>query len=80
MQFELTKQYLADLRKAIEDSKTEFLSQEMEKLHEADIADILDEVTMDEAKYLYSFIEEEKAADVMVELEDDLRWTNVVEQ
>lgn len=73
MQFELTKKYLADLRIAIEGSNTTFLSQEMEKLHEADIADILDELNMSEAKFLFSFIEEEKAADVMVELEDDVR-------
>ena len=73
MQFELTKQYLAKLRKAINDTNTIFLSQEMKKLHEADIADVLDELSMDDAKYLYDFIEEGKAADVMVELEDDVR-------
>jgi len=73
MQFELTKQYFTILRQAIEEANTTFLSQEMEKLHEADIADILDELSMNEAKYLFRFIDEEKAAEVMVELEDDVR-------
>lgn len=73
MQFELTKEYLNVLRDAIENSNQEFLIAEMDKLHPADIADILDEVSTTHGYYLLKLLEEEKSADVLVELEDDVR-------
>ena len=73
MQFELTKDYLASLKEAIESSNKEFLEAELAKLHAADIAEILDELSTKKAKHLFELIEEEKSADVLVELEDDVR-------
>ncbi|MBL4657464.1 MAG: magnesium transporter, partial [Flavobacteriales bacterium] len=73
MQFELTKAYLNALGNAIESSNDEFLKVELEKLHPADIAEVLDELSTLKGKYLFELIEEEKAADVLVELEDDVR-------
>jgi len=73
MQFELTKKYLSDLKEAIESSNKEYLVAEVEDLHPADIAEILDEITTREAKYLFQLLEEETSADVLVELEDDVR-------
>ncbi len=73
MQFELTKQFLEELREAIAYGKDSFIPEHITELHPADIAEILDEVTMQEAQYIYKFLEEEKAADVMVHLEEDVR-------
>ena len=42
-------------------------------MHPADIAEVLDELSTRKGKYLFELIEEEKAADVLVELEDDVR-------
>ena len=73
MQFELTKEHLTSLKEAITRSDKAFLTAELEKLHPADIAEILDEVNLHEAKFIFELIEEEKSADVLVELEDDVR-------
>ena len=43
------------------------------ELHPADIAELLDEVKMQEALYIYKLLDEQQAADVLVELEDDVR-------
>jgi len=73
MHFELTKEYLHTLKEAIKDSNNEFLKAELEHLHPADIAEILDELSTREAKYVFQLLPEETSADVLVELEDDVR-------
>ena len=73
MQFELTKDMLDDLKEYIasgQDSKiVSFISDQ----HPADIAELLDEVKMSEAIYLFKLLDDQKSADVLVELEDDVR-------
>ena len=39
----------------------------------ADIAEILEELSLTDAQFLYQFIAEEKSAEILVELDDDLR-------
>ena len=73
MQFELTKDYLDKLKSSIKEDNIEFIAQQSDELHTADIADILDELNLEEAKYFYNQLEEEKAADVLIELEEDVR-------
>ena len=73
MQFELTKEYLDQLRDAIKIGDSDLVSKQIIDLHPADIAEILDEINFKEAKYIYQHLEEEKAADVLVELEEDVR-------
>ena len=73
MQFELTKDYLDKLKSSIKEDNFEFIAQQSDELHTADIADILDELNLEEAKYFYNQLEEEKAADVLIELEEDVR-------
>ncbi len=74
MRFELTREFLDDLIEIInnEDSKKAF--QILEELYAADIAEIYNELNIEQAKYLYLLIDDgEKAADVIAELDDDDR-------
>ncbi|MCH2215200.1 MAG: magnesium transporter [Flavobacteriales bacterium] len=73
MQFELTKEYLHDLSEAIAEGRDSFLKAELEELHPADIAEIFDQLKSSELSYLYKLIESEKAAEVMIELDEDDR-------
>ncbi len=73
MQFELTKEYLDDLSDAIADGRDSFLQSELEELHPADIAEIFDKLKASELNYLFKLLESEKAADVMIELDEDDR-------
>ncbi|MCB9336376.1 MAG: magnesium transporter [Flavobacteriales bacterium] len=73
MQFELTKDFINELKTAIENGSEQFVYDNVKELHCADIAEILYAVNMEEAKYIYRKLDEEKASDVLVELDEDVR-------
>ncbi len=73
MRFELTKEFIDSLREAIElkDGKTTLNL--IGNLHAADIAEIYDELDIEEAKFIHLLLDVDKSADVLVALEDDVR-------
>ncbi len=71
--FELTREFIDNLKELIEDKKKEQLREIVEELHSADIAEIYKELDIEEAKYLYFLLDDDKAADVVTELEDEDR-------
>lgn len=73
MQFELTKEYLEDLSEAIAEGRDTYLKGELDELHPADIAEIFDKLKAQELSYLFKLLESEKAAEVMIELDEDDR-------
>jgi magnesium transporter len=44
-------------------------------VHHADIAEILDELDFEEATYIFKLLDSDKTAEILLELEDDLRET-----
>jgi magnesium transporter len=73
MQFELTTDLLEDIKSAIAIENNAFLKEQLQDLHAADIAIIINQVTIDEAHYIYDLLDENLAPDVLLELEDDRR-------
>lgn len=73
MQFELTKPFLEELRVAIDQGNERGIIGMVHDLHPADIAEVLDELTLQEAIAFYQYLEAEKAANALMELEDDVR-------
>ncbi len=73
MKFELTLEYLENLRGVIERREEGPARQLMAELHPADIAEIYDELDMDEAKFLFLLLEGETASEVLAELDEDDR-------
>lgn len=73
MKFELTKQYLEQLKEQVELGEKESIGEFINQLHPADIADVLENLDQDEAKTVYELLQEEKAAEALMELEDDFR-------
>jgi len=72
-QFELTREYLEKLREVIgagDESKAKELIRD---LHAADIAELYDELNIEEARFLFLLLEGEIASDVLAELEEDDR-------
>ena len=62
------------LKSLIEAQNSKELISRIEELHIADIAEIIEDVSLENAKYLFELIsDEEKSAAVLVELEDDIR-------
>ena len=73
LNFELTKEFIVNLKKIIEKKDDAAALEIINNLHAADIAEIYDELNIDEAKYLYLLLDGEVAADVIIELEEDDR-------
>lgn len=73
MRFRLTKKYIENLQKLILLKKEKVIIQEIDGLHPVDIADIYNEISIEDAKYLYLLLDGELAADVLAELEEDER-------
>ena len=73
MQFELTKESIEQLKEAIELGRNSWLTEQVAELHPADIAELLDRLNTKEAEYVYRLLDEDTAADVLVELEEDVR-------
>jgi magnesium transporter len=73
MQFELTREYLNDLREAIELNNEATLLDLITDLHAADIGEILSELDTEEATVLYKVLDANTASDVLTYMEDDER-------
>lgn len=73
MRFELTREFLSILRTKIAESDLDWIKEHLLELHFADIAEILDKLTSDEAKYIYFEMDEDLQADVLMELEEEVR-------
>lgn len=73
MKTELTREYLNELKSIIELKDDRAALAQLEDLHPADIAEIYEGLTIDQATYLYLLLDPEKASDVLVELEEDDR-------
>ena len=73
MSMELTREYLSELRSAIETRDEATALEKLEDLHPADIAEVFEELPMDEVQYLFLLLNPERASDVLVELEEDDR-------
>jgi len=68
MEFEMSREYIDSLKQLIESENKEEIEKLMEELHPADIAEVMDDLSMEEAKYIYLLLEGEKASDVLIEI------------
>jgi len=70
---EINSAYIEQIISLIEANNSAELSLIIANLHIADIAEIIEDLPIDNARFLFNLIEEEKSAPVLVELEDDTR-------
>lgn len=73
MQFEITKEILDDVREYISTGSDSKLEAFLSDLHPADVEELIDRLKMSDAIYLYKLLDEQKQADVIIELEADVR-------
>ena len=73
MKFELSKEYIEHIQSLIEEQSVAKLKEELTEIHTADIAEIYEAIELEEAHFLHNIIKDEKGADILMELEDDLR-------
>ena len=71
---EINSAYIEELTSLIESQNSKELISKIVELHIADIAEIIEDLSLENVKYLFELIsDEEKSAAVLVELEDDTR-------
>ena len=73
IQFELTKELVEQVKQLIEANNDKKLSNLLSEFHYADIAEILDEVNLDEATYVIKLLDSETTSDILMELDEDIR-------
>jgi magnesium transporter len=73
MQHRITSELIDKLQDRIRAKDESLILELIGELHPTDIAEIFDEISVDEAKYLYTLIDEEKAAEVIAWMDEDSR-------
>jgi magnesium transporter len=73
MDFKLDKIFINEVKSYVTEGNEEAIKKMLTELHPADVAEILDIVNLEEAKFVYRRLEDEKASEVLVELEEDVR-------
>ncbi len=65
--------FLDDILRLIEEQDAEGLKRVLEEMHPADIAELCNTLDLDEARLVYSQLDKETAADVLIEMDEDAR-------
>jgi len=73
MQFELSREYLDALNSAVKNNEPDKVKELLEGLHSVDIAEIFSEQSNKEAQLFFPFLDDELAADALIELDEDER-------
>src|SRR4029079_7670729 len=73
MEFKVSKELILELKQLIQSKNDSQLEVLLNDMHHADIAEILDELDFDEAVYIFKVLDSEQTAEILLELEDDLR-------
>jgi len=73
MSFEITKEYIQEIQQLVAEQKNDTLINLLEEVHYADIAEIIEDINIDEALYLIKLLGSDKTSDVIAELDEDDR-------
>ncbi len=72
-EFELTKELLEQVIAHIEKKENSKINELLSEMHHADIAEILDELSFDEAVYIIRLLDSETTAEVLMDVDEDVR-------
>ena len=73
MEFKVSREFIEQITGLIESKKNQELELLLNDLHHADIAEILDKLEFDDATYIFKILDSEKTAEILLELDEDLR-------
>jgi magnesium transporter len=73
MQFNITEDFLDQIKSLIEVSDREQLEHILEELHFADIAEIIDELNLEQAVFIVKLLDSEKTSEALMELDEAQR-------
>ena len=67
------EQLIISIKELIEQKASVLLQEKLSKMHPADIAEICNELSEEEAHFLYRQLDNEKAAEALTEMDEDMR-------
>jgi magnesium transporter len=70
---EINDDYIDKVKELIEQKDEDQVRAMLRDLHPADIAELCNDLKMEEARFVYLLLDDETAADVLVEMDDDIR-------
>ncbi len=73
MSFELTKELIEQITSLIQQKDDASLLKMLGDEHHADIAELLDELSLDEATYVIKLLDSELTSDILMEIDEDVR-------
>lgn len=73
MQFQISEELVEHIQNLIEQGRDDELLLYLEEVHHADIAEIIDELELDQATYIIKLLDSEKTSEALMELEEDVR-------
>lgn len=73
MQFELTQEYVDQLKDAIAEGNDSFIRESMEELYASDVSTIIDELNTDESLFVLHHLDKDFAAETISELDEEVR-------
>ena len=73
MPIEITKQYVEDIQQLIADKNNDSLLVLLKEVHYADIAEVVEELYIDEGVYLIRLLESDVTSEVIAELDENVR-------
>ena len=71
--FQLNDEILSQFKSDIEQRNADALKKRADEYHYADLAEIVDELSIDEGIYLIKLLDSEKTSDVLTEVDEDVR-------
>jgi magnesium transporter len=73
MKFELTKEFINDIKERLEQKDFKVLKSELSQLHHVDIAALIEELGEEQGKTLFELFEDQDSAEILIELNDENR-------
>ena len=73
MQFQISREFIEKIENLVEDKNNKELLVQFENMHHADIAETLEELSLDDATYVIKLLESDKTAEVLMELDEEDR-------
>ncbi|CAM1369926.1 Magnesium transporter MgtE [Tenacibaculum sediminilitoris] len=73
MALEITKDLLENVQELIQNQKDTALSEVFSDIHYADIAEVIDELSFEEAVYIIRLLDSETTSDVLMEVDEEVR-------
>ncbi len=73
MEFKLNTEFLSQLEQLIQQNNAQEVKKLLHEVHYADMAEVLEELTLQDAIYVFNSLDSEVTAEILLELDDDLR-------